>query len=495
MSQDLDVIAIISKVRVILRRRLDLILLPTLLLLPGAFILFKLAPKRYRASTQLHITQLNKLVDNKRTAPREQRQQIELLINTMKSHKILSRLGYEIKNRERAKQKLPPITKAPSTRSELLDDELRVVGLRQKIQIYYLGHGLVQMSYSCRIPRHCLNHINMLFKLFMKETLRPHQESIRRSTLFLEKQLSWMKEKLEKKERLLLKFKQKYNLDRPKTFQILSNTYLYLKKNLNNLEMKTAAQEKTVTLLKSKLQFMDPELVKVRNRMLRLLQLQRRFAQLRSKYTFRHPDVIQVHRQYSGLISKIKRPRRFSPRSLKALIRSLKWESRKSGGGTNGYQKGLFDKYEDAQGKLSTLQRRLLANQQQIQKLEARLAKYPSREQTLRKLRRDADVAQATYLKLVTLYQKTLLQRELEVFDATRRVRVIEPARLPLFPESPKKTLFLGGGLVAALLLSVLLIAFAELFYPSLQGPKEVANVLGIEVLGEIDELSDLDWR
>ena len=487
MTQQLDVIGVLSKLKTIIRRRFDLIVLPTLIIMPCAFLAYKLAPRKYRSSIQLHIKQTKDIVDggSTRYQPRQQRQRIELLIATMKSYKILARLLEKIE---------PGNAKtSPRTRTELVGQEIKVLALRKRVNIFYLGHGLVQLSYVSGKPKECLKHINVLLTLFLDETLRPHQRAIRRSASFLEKQLQWMGSKLHKKEVALTRYRKKHKLNQPKTFKILSQNYLYLKKNLNQLQIGFAAEKKKLSLLQSRLRFLDPGLARTRARLIRLLQLQLKFARLRAKYTFKHPEVREIRKKYAWLIARLKRPQKFSPKSMKALIKSLGWrERRRNPAGTK--QDDAFSTYESSLLRQRTLKQKIIENRHQMEKLEQRLEAYPAHEQTLRKLQRDVDISQALYLKLITLYQQTLLKRELEVFDASRRVQVIEPARLPLFPVSPKRFMFLAGGLAAAFALSLLMIVLAELFHPSLQNIQEAGELLNIEVLGEVDDLVELKW-
>jgi capsular polysaccharide biosynthesis protein len=70
--------------------------------------------------------------------------------------------------------------------------------------------------------------------------------------------------------------------------------------------------------------------------------------------------------------------------------------------------------------------------------------------------------------------------------DKVEYLSVVQQPSLPLAPIFPKKILFLGLGACAGLLVALLLTAYREFSRPQFSSPQQLADSLGIELLGEL---------
>ncbi len=482
-----DLVAILRRLYAIVIRRFALIVIPVSILTPGGYIVYKLMPRTYKSYTKILMaepkTQQTLLAQVGSTSRINKR--INLLINVVLSHNVLGQLAKYIAQKK--KIKLTPRKLYQWT-----------AGLRKKISIWNMGQGLVQLEYKSGDPKECLDHLKYLFGLFLKETTRPEHVAIKRSANFLAKQLAHLRTRLQKAETALTDFKRKHSLELPKTFRANLNNYLAISKKLfeDRQELLTATRRRN--FLRQQLNQLDPSLVRVRKQILQMLALKIRLAGYLSRYTSRHPKVKRTRKRLRSIQRAITTHRLRRMQTLKQLKQTMKpgrFVPGSKRNGSKGERPGplsLFDKYQETVFRIAVLKQQLQENKNQFNKLKKQLADYPLREQQLNELTRDVTISRTIYTKVRTLHEQSLLQRELDIFDATRRVRVIEPAALPLYPIAPKFILVVGGAIFAAFAFSALLIGFAELFDPTYTGDEEVTELLGVDVIGEVKELPQI---
>lgn len=482
-----DILAVFRRAQAVIRRRFELIIIPMLILAPGGFIVYKLLPRTYRSYTKLLLqepkTQQNLLIRTG-SSNRALNRRINILINTVMSQKVLAQLAYYIADKKGIDLR--------KSRRRLFS---WVGGLRGQISIWHMGQGMVQMEYRARDPNECEDHLNYLFKLFMKESMRPQRQAIQRSSVFLSKQLTRLRNRLQKSEEALTKFKRKHSLELPQTFRANLDNYLSLRKKLFQDQLDLSSAKRRRDFLRRQLDLLDPSLVKFRKDILQLLNLKLKLKRYQSSYTSRHPLVRGTKRRIRKMQESITEHELKKLRTLKQLARAMRLSSgiRKRGSKDGNSSASLFERYQETVLKIEVIQRRIKENKTQLSTLKLKLAEFPLREQQLNTLQRDAEIARTIYAKVRTLHEQSLLQRELDIYDASQRVQVMEPVEKPLYPIAPKKIFVLGGALFAALALSALLIAIAELLDPTLVDEEEATQLLGVDVIGEVRGLPEVE--
>lgn len=484
----IDLVAVIRRIFAIIRRRIGLIIVPMLILVPGSFVIYKLLPRTYKSFTKILLVEpkikqtLFAQVGNQNRL----KKRINLLINVLLSQKILGKLAQHIAKKN-------GVTLTTRMRYEW------AASLRGNVSIWSVGQGIVQLEYKCSKRAECLDHITYLFRLFLEESARPEKVSIKRSAKFLSKQLERLKLRLSRSENALTQFKRKYSMVLPKTFQASMSKYLATSTKLFEDRQELESIRRRRNFLRKQLNLLDPSLVNLRKQIIKMLQLKIRLANSLSRYTKRHPKIRRLSQRLNRLKKAIASSKVRKLSTLKQLQRSLqlgRFIPSANRDEFNQERKGplaLFDKYQDCEIRIQVLSSRIQSNQALYKKLKKKLTGYPLREQQLTELKRDAQIARTIYTKVRTLHEQSLLQRELDTFDSSRRVRVIEPAVLPLYPISPKFIIIVGGGIFAALALSGLLIAFAELFDPTFTDDEDATNIFSVDVIGEVRDLEEVE--
>lgn len=146
--------------------------------------------------------------------------------------------------------------------------------------------------------------------------------------------------------------------------------------------------------------------------------------------------------------------------------------------------------YEDAVRRGATAEAaahaaRREALQQEIAVLEERLAALPEREMMLAALTRERDVLEHTFLLLRSRYE------DVRIAEAMRAptVAIIDPAVPPENPVSPRPMLNVALGAFLGLFLGLVAVFVWEFVDTTVKSPDEVAQLLGLPVLGRIPDM------
>src|SRR5690606_22541420 len=146
--------------------------------------------------------------------------------------------------------------------------------------------------------------------------------------------------------------------------------------------------------------------------------------------------------------------------------------------------------YEDAVRRGATAEAaahaaRREALQQEIAVLEERLAALPEREMMLAALTRERDVLEHTFLLLRSRYE------DVRIAEAMRAptVAIIDPAVPPENPVSPRPMRNVALGAFLGLFLGLVAVFVWEFVDTTVKSPDEVAQLLGLPVLGRIPDM------
>jgi polysaccharide chain length determinant protein (PEP-CTERM system associated) len=215
-------------------------------------------------------------------------------------------------------------------------------------------------------------------------------------------------------------------------------------------------------------------------------QLERAEASLkvmRSTMTDRHPDIVAMKQTIAELRE---RAEMMSARQV-AL----------GDPNANAADTLRRSRIEELRAELSTVERQVAQKTAEGERLRAVLLNYqrriegtPGREAELASLTRDYDTLQDTYRGLLAKKQESEIATNLERRQIGAQFKVLDPARFPERPFSPKRVRLYAmsvlGGLGVGLLLAIIL----ELFDRGLRTQDEVHAALGLPVLATIPLVS-----
>jgi uncharacterized protein involved in exopolysaccharide biosynthesis len=125
-----------------------------------------------------------------------------------------------------------------------------------------------------------------------------------------------------------------------------------------------------------------------------------------------------------------------------------------------------------------------------IAEYQARLNREPVREQQLADLTRNYDQTRSDYDTLLKKRNDSELATSLERRQQGEHFRILDPPSLPVKPHSPDRLKLSCIGLLVGLVLGAGVSTAAEMIDDRLHGEKELKQILPVEVISEIPNIT-----
>ena len=386
------------------------------------------------------------------------------------------------------------------SRQRLTEDEV-VEQMRKDIEIE-LVHDRDQLTafnvyYSSNDPHVAQQVTKELTNLFISENLEARQEQSENTTQFLETHLEEARKSLSEQEERVRRFKDEHLGDLPgqlqSNLQILIGLQgqlggeqgaldrarqqnVYLESLLG--QYRSVQRSKPADTSSMGLPALDQELDTLKSRL----------ADLRSRYTERHPDVRKVKEQ----IANAEKMKRQIGEDLKVRAAASATEDSSTGPKSEAAIREMSPMAElESQLKVNRIE---IANRERaLDELKARIAEYqlrlnrePVREQQLADLTRNYDQSRANYESLLKKRNDSELATSLELRQQGEHFRILDPPSLPVKPHSPDRLKLSIIGLFVGLLAGVGVSAGAEMIDDRLYSEKQLKDLLPVEVMSEI---------
>jgi len=386
-------------------------------------------------------------------------------------------------------------------RSHLTPDE-KVELMRKDIDIQLVRDGSNRITafniyYSSRDPQVAKRVTSEVTNLFINENLEVRQQESEDTTKFLESQLEEAREKLAAQEEKIREFKGQHLQELPtqqaSNLQILAGSqaqleneedrlgaaqqqHVYLETLLNqyrSLEAPAPASDGTQPGLPA----IDKELDK----------LQAQLADLRSRYTDRHPDVrklkdeiLQTEKMRDQLLAEVKArqngPQPDAPRARQSAADPA-----------HATPVAQIDSQLRA-NEIETRNRQesIAALKEKISDYQLRLNQEPMREQQLADLTRGYEQSKADYDDLLKKKNDSARATNMEKLQQGERFRIVDPPSLPLKPDFPNRLKFCAAGLAVGMVLGIAVVGALEMMDDRLYSEKAIKDMLPVPVISEI---------
>jgi polysaccharide chain length determinant protein (PEP-CTERM system associated) len=329
--------------------------------------------------------------------------------------------------------------------------------------------------------------------LFVSENLNDRAASAAGTTEFLAAQLADAKTKLDEQDARLKKFQETYVGKLPGAEQSNINMLTTLNTQLdastqaiNRMEQNRAYAESMMTLQQQNLPSAATEHGGMGQSALQaeLQSLLTQEADLTSHYTDDYPDVKTVRRKIAEVRQKIADappPAATTPLSTTA----------KSTDSVNMQQFRLQLKAMDQE--IALKKRDQAAIQAQLHLYQERVASSPEVEEEYKAITRDNATAQLSYTDLLKKMQEAKMAVDLEKRQQGEQFRVMDEPNLPEAPSSPKRQVFVAGGLGAGLGLGLLIVALLEYMDTALRTERDIWSFTKLPTLGIIAFTGDAE--
>lgn len=342
-------------------------------------------------------------------------------------------------------------------------------------------------------PRLAQQICSTITSMFMDANLQLRQRQAEQTTQFLGKQLSDAKARLDEQDAKLAVFQRRYIGSLPEDEATNINVLQGLNSQLEaaTQSISRAQQDKTfaeaalnqqLAALQATQDGQSPQTQEGQ-----LVALQNQLADLKSKYTDDHPDVIRVKRDIETLKKKLAETSTETDSATKektnrpavepAAIQLLRAQIHQS----------------DETIKERTAEQAEV--QQRIKIYQSRVESSPAVEQEYKQLTRDYQTALDFYNELLKKRDQSAMATDLERRQEGEQFQVLDPANFPDSPSFPKKINFELGGLAAGLALGCGISLLLEMQDTSLKSERDVEVLLHLPVLATVPTIKPTSER
>jgi polysaccharide chain length determinant protein (PEP-CTERM system associated) len=339
------------------------------------------------------------------------------------------------------------------------------------------------ISFKASDPRTAQLVCGEIQSLFVSENLSDRAASAAGTTDFLKAQEADAKAKLDEQDEKLRKFQQTYvgklpgaessninmlttlNTQLDATTQALTR----LEQNKSYLESMAALQQQNQTSPTG--EHGTPQA-----RETEMQQLQAQEADLTSRYTDDYPDVVSVRRKIRELrdqMAKAPAPVATPTASTPKLADSL-----------GALQ--LRTQLRSMDQEIAMKKRDQASIQTQLHLYQERVASSPEVEEEYKSITRDNQTAQAFYDELRSKIQTAKMAVDLEKRQQGEQFRVMDEPNLPESPSSPKRPVYVAGGLAAGLFLGLLIVGSLEYLDTAVRSERDIWAFTKLPTLGVI---------
>jgi capsular exopolysaccharide synthesis family protein len=222
----------------------------------------------------------------------------------------------------------------------------------------------------------------------------------------------------------------------------------------------------------------DPRLAKIK-------ELRRTLAGMQSMYKETYPDVAHVR-------DELKRLQAMTTEDYIALY--VEQEPADVDGGTrkrkvvDPYKMELLKQREDIQREFELLRHRQARIAAEVKKYEGRIDQTAVHQQTLMTMQRDYENLQKNYQTLLEKKLSVGIAGDLEKKQQGTQLRIIDPAKLPVWPEKPNVLMIMFGGLAIGCALGFGSAFGLEILRRGFVTAEEIEMTLGLPVLAAISQ-------
>ncbi|WP_298435922.1 XrtA system polysaccharide chain length determinant [Geobacter sp.] len=429
-----------SKYLLLIAKRKRLFATVALLIMTGAVILSYLLPKKYEAASTLFIEKnvISELVKGIAVTP-SMDEAIKGLTTDMTSRTLILKVVDDL-DLNLGKQGDRGL-------------EGRIRNIQQNIDIKQKGNEIFTISYVDPDPRLARDFVNTLVRRYIEQNISSKREESYDAIKFLGEQMNTFREKLDKTEDELNRYKLEKGaviaIDEGKLFEEINQA----QQKLYDIQLRRRHLEGLRTVTRKAGNPLQAKMV----------ALQKQLEELRITYTDNYPEVVRVKGEIETLREQMKGKKQeevmIDPQELdkvEAEIQALRMS-----------EEGL--------------KRHIATNQ-------ALLRNIPTAKAELEKLEVEKKNRRDIYDQLMARHGQSEVSKQMEVQDKTTTFRIVDPAILPIRPISPNRLRIMLMGILAGLAGAMGLLMVLDYFDDSVKSV-ETLKEIGLPVLAVIPKI------
>jgi polysaccharide chain length determinant protein (PEP-CTERM system associated) len=341
------------------------------------------------------------------------------------------------------------------------------------------------LNYTASNPREAQQVCAALTDVMVQENLKDQAQVAQDTTSFLARQVEDDKRKLDDMDSKLADFKKHYigqlPGDEDNNLKLLMGLNSQL--DASTQALNRAQQDKTYaeSLLAQQLAAWkltegssDPTSLQKQ-----MTDLQTQLVALRARYTDDYPEVVKTKKDIQALQQKLNEIN-------SAAANPVSVTDNKSNAAEPPEIQQLRSQVHQYEQVIAQATRSQQTLQQQIKIFQGRVALSPDVEEQYKALTRDYETLQKVYDDDLAKKRQSEKQTAMELEQQGEQMRVLRPADLPDSPSFPNRWLFAGGGLAGGLALGFGIALWLELRDNSVRTEEDVIAALELPVLSQV---------
>ncbi|PYR68301.1 MAG: hypothetical protein DMF88_09715 [Acidobacteria bacterium] len=340
---------------------------------------------------------------------------------------------------------------------------------------------------------------NAIASFYVQQNESMRSQSALGTLQFLRQQLAEAKGALDRQDSAITQFTSKYTGQLPQQVGInlatleRMNTQLRLngEQQLRLIEQREKLAEglqDPTNIARAENPDATPEMLE---RLKQLDKLKGDLAQLQTKFTSKHPDVVRLQEQITDLEQQQKQ----DEASLDKKQRALQAAAAASTAAADDAKAPRRQTIASLDDQLAKLKEEEQAIRTTIASFEQRLEGAPEREQEFALVTRDRQVAKDLYDNMLKRYDEAQLAASVETDRQGERFRVLESALPPEGPTGPNRFRLMLMGILLALAAAVGMVLTAEQFDASFHGVDELREFTSVPVLVSIPPIGPMPLK
>jgi len=438
----------------------------------GSFLL----PKTYEASTTISIdvdSVLKPLIQGVGVFGNEDR--IQNLKNEITSRNIIEKTVKKLGMDAHAKNPGQYDALIENIKKKIDVKNMNVTGRSESPTMF-------NISYTGGDPKTVTQMVDTITSVYIDEHIKSRRTDTSEAYEFIQSQLVGYKNKLEESDKAIREFRER----NPNLVPQSETTLMTRLEGLQSSKIETDITMKELMRKKENLQKQlsgEKELtVAIVTRegspQARLSYLNNQLMLLTAKYTENFPEVIKVRAEIE---------------ELKKQIAQAK-DSRTEGGGSetsalNPIYQQLREELAKTEAEIESLRGRSSELSRQHHEAQRIFGQMPKEQEEWTKLQRDRNAYQQIYDQLLQKLENARVSKEIEIKDKGGTFRIIDHAKLPLFPIKPNRIKMILLGIFLGIASGIGVVFAFEHFDHSFKDEDSIETSLKLPVLATIPKI------
>lgn len=413
----------------------------------------------------------------------------------------LRTITQQILSRTRLEQIVGEFDLYPEERRSLPMEDV-VALMRDEVELEVTRSDSFRLAFVYRDPEVAMKVTNRLATLFVEENVKDREILAEGTNKFLEAQLDDARTRLLEQEKRIESYRLQHSGELPSqlqtNLQIIQSTQQQIQALLEAVSRdrdRHSAVERSIADLSIGGPRVDPapttsaaEPLSERSATVQHEAAAARLAELETRLTPAHPDIVRLRRQVADLAAKAA-----AEQAAETVRASSDTPAPRPTAAMSASERARLSQIAALRTERDALSRQIAQRMKEEEELrrvlngyQSRVEMVPTREAEMISLTRDYDTVQSSYRALLAKKEDSQIAANLERQQSGEQFKVIDPARVPEAPFSPNRPLIQLLGIVVGISLGLGLAAFLEVRDRTIHSGADVLQVFDLPLLAVV---------